>query len=106
MHKSGGTLSIEQITIGHRTVVAVEGEVTVAELSAALDRAHDAHPSELWLDLTGAGVADGAKLGEMLSAHRATTPGLALIGPDDALRRVLDGAVPIYDSRAAAHSAS
>jgi anti-sigma B factor antagonist len=115
--QDGSLISVEELQVGRRIVLAVAGEVdlsSVDELKAALERAHDEHPAELWLDLTGVDFIDSTGLTAILLAHRQLDDGvrrLAVICPGGSVRRVLelaglDRAVPVYETRAAAQAAS
>jgi anti-sigma B factor antagonist len=108
-------LTILHARIGHRLVLAAEGEVDLAsadELRAALAAAAaDSGAAEVWLDLSGLAFMDSTGITAIVDARSAFDGRrFALICPDGPVKRVLDiagiaRAIPIHPSRAEAHSA-
>jgi len=107
-------LALTESRIGHRLVLAAEGEVDLASadrLRAALDAAVQSGCSELWLDLSGLEFMDSTGITAIISA-RTSLDGrrFALICPPGPIRRVLEiagieHAIPIYATRSDAHTA-
>jgi anti-sigma B factor antagonist len=100
--------------VGHRTVLAVTGEVDLAtapELGSALDTALASGAQELWLDLSGTAFMDSSGLHLLLDAHRrmrGLRRRLVIVCPGGAVRRLFEiagvaDALPLYEDRAAAH---
>src|SRR5215813_4881830 len=112
-----GSLSIEELKVGLRVVIAVSGEIDLAsvdELKAALARAADGKPRDVWIDLTRVGFMDSTGLTTLVIAHREfdePTRRVAVICPEGPVRRLLelaglDRVLPVYPSRSAAQAAS
>jgi anti-sigma B factor antagonist len=100
--------------VGHRTVLAVTGEVDLAtapELGSAVDTALASGAQELWLDLSATAFMDSSGLHVLLDAHRrmrGLRRRLAIVCPQGAVRRLFEiagvaDALPLYEDRAAAH---
>jgi anti-anti-sigma factor len=110
--------SIGAHIVGHRTVLAVAGEIdlqTAPALAAAIDEALAAGAAELWVDLTATQFMDSSGLHALVTAHRRIQElnrRLAVIcRPGQPVRRLFEivGAadvLPLYDDRAAAHRAA
>ena len=65
--------SIRAHIVGHRTVLAVAGEIdlqTAPALAAAIDKALAAGAAELWVDLGATQFMDSSGLHALVSAHR------------------------------------
>lgn len=110
--------SISAQIVGHRTVLAVEGEIdlqTTPALAAAIDEAIASGAAELWVDLTATRFMDSSGLHALVGAYRRTEElnrRLAVICPPGRpVRRLFEiagasGVLPLYDDRAAAHRAA
>jgi anti-anti-sigma factor len=109
-------LRIAELKVGHRTVIAVSGEIdvaTVAELRAVVERVIESAAIEVWLDLGEVAFMDSSGLRLVLDA-RSALDGMArrfaVICPAGPVRRVLavsgvESALAIYPDRSAAHAA-
>jgi anti-anti-sigma factor len=108
------TLDVEELTIGHRRVLVVAGEVDYAsspELRHAVDGAFDDGARELWIDLGAVEFIDSTGLHVMLDARaRAHDLGrrIAVICPAGTVRRTfeyagINGEFPLFASRDEAH---
>jgi anti-sigma B factor antagonist len=107
-------LEVTEARIGHRFVLAATGEVDLASvplLRSGLMEAIDSGCAEIWLDLSDVEFMDSTGITAIIDAHSALDGRrFALICPGGPVRRVLDiagveRAIPIHDSRSAAHSA-
>jgi len=107
-------LSLSQARVGHRLVLAAEGEIDIASadrLRAALADAAGSGCAEIWLDLSDVGFMDSTGITAIVDARRRMDGRrFALICPDGPVRRVIeiagiDRAIAIHASRADAHSA-
>lgn len=107
-------MTVRRRLVGHRTVLAVTGEVDLAtapELASAVDTALASGAQELWLDLSGAAFMDSSGLHLLLDAHhrmRGLRRRLTIVCPGGAVRRLFEIAgvadvLPLYEDRAAAH---
>ena len=107
-------MRIDRRLVGHRTVLAVAGEVDLAtapELRSAVGAALGSGARELWLDLSATAFMDSAGLHVLLDTHhrmRELRRRLAIISPGGSVRRLfevagVDDALPLYDDRAAAN---
>lgn len=112
-----GRVTLTHHAIGHRTVLAVAGEVdllTAPELRVALDAAWETGAMELWIDLTETEFMDSTGLHAIVDAHeraRELQRRLAVICPPGGVRRVFDVAgltdrIPVFDGRGAAQRSS
>jgi anti-sigma B factor antagonist len=107
-------LELSEARIGHRLVLAATGEIDVASaplLCAALRDATLSGCAEIWLDLSDVEFMDSTGITAIVDA-RGSLDGrrFVLICPAGPVRRVLDiagveRAIPIHESRAAAHAA-
>ena len=109
-------LGVEEIRVGHRTVLAVTGELDIATapvLRGAVDRVMESAAVELWIDLNQVTFMDSTGLRVMLDAQRRVklhSKSLAVICRPGPVRRVfglsrVDEALTIHASRSAAHAA-
>jgi anti-sigma B factor antagonist len=107
-------MTVRRRLVGHRTVLAVTGEVDLAtapELGSAVDTALASGAQELWLDLSATAFMDSSGLHLLLDAHRrmrGLRRRLAIVCPGGAVRRLFEiaglaDALPLYEDRAAAH---
>jgi anti-anti-sigma factor len=89
-------MTVECRTVGHRTVLAVSGEVDIASspsLRSAVETAFDAGAHDLWIDLCDTTFMDSSGLHVLLDTHRiAEGPGgrLTIVCPPGNVRRVFD----------------
>jgi len=108
--------SVTTHVVGHRTVLALAGEVdidTAPAVAAAIDEALAAGATEVWIDLTGTTFLDSSGVHVLYDGHRralALNRRLLVICPGGRARRVLElvGAVdhlPVFRDRATAHHA-
>ncbi len=107
-------LSLSQARVGHRLVLAAEGEIDIAsadELREALAAAASSGAAEIWLDLSAVEFMDSTGITAIVDA-RSLFDGrrFAVICPNGAVRRVIeisgiDRAIAIHASRADAHAA-
>jgi anti-sigma B factor antagonist len=107
-------LVLSESRIGHRLVLAAEGEVDIAsadELRAALTAAVESGAAEIWLDLTAVEFMDSTGITAVVDA-RGLLDGrrFAVICPDGPVRRVfeisgVDRAIAIHATRSDAHAA-
>jgi anti-anti-sigma factor len=107
-------LQLEEVRVGHRLVLALDGEVdlaSVAVLHAAVERVRTCGAAEVWIDLSRVGFIDSTGLSALLAARRMLVPerALVLICPDGPPLRViriagLDRVFTIHPDRAAAHA--
>jgi anti-sigma B factor antagonist len=111
--ESDGAVIIEVISVGHRTVLAVEGEIdmlTAPAMTAAVDTALETSPQQLWLDFTATDFMDSTGIHALLDIQNRLVDRrchLAVIC-DGSVRRLLevtgvDGALRVYSDRDAAH---
>jgi anti-sigma B factor antagonist len=107
-------LTLSQSRIGHRLVLAVEGEVDVAsaaELRAALAAAAESGAAEVWLDISGVEFMDSTGITTLVDARGwLLERRFAVICPPGPVRRVIeiagvDRALAIHATRADAHAA-
>jgi len=107
-------LTIAEARIGHRLVLAVEGEVDIAsaeDLRVALAGAAQSGAVEVWLDLTGVEFMDSTGISVIVDTRSALdSRRFAVICPDGPVRRVfeiagIDRAIAIHPTRADAHAA-
>ena len=107
-------MTVRRRLVGHRTVLAVTGEVDLATapaLGSAVDAALASGAQELWLDLSATTFMDSSGLHLLLDAHRrmrGLRRRLAIVCPGGAVRRLFEiagvaDALPLYEDRAAAH---
>jgi anti-sigma B factor antagonist len=107
-------MTVRPRLVGHRTVLAVTGEVDLAtapELGSAVNTALASGAQELWLDLSATAFMDSSGLHLLLDAHRrmrGLRRRLAIVCPAGGVRRLLEiagvaDALPLYEDRAAAH---
>jgi anti-anti-sigma factor len=110
------SLTVREIRVGHRAVLAVSGELdlaTVDRLQTAVEAAIASGAAEVWVDLSHVGFMDSTGVRLLLSARallRARSKSLAVICPPGPVRRVLevsglDRSLAIHPDRAAAHAA-
>jgi anti-sigma B factor antagonist len=107
-------LFVSEARVGHRLVLAAEGEIDLAsvpQLRAALAYAAESGCAEVWLDLSEVGFMDSTGITAIVDA-RSVFDGrrFALICPDGPVRRVLEiagieRAIAVHASRADAHAA-
>jgi anti-anti-sigma factor len=89
-------MTVERREAGHRTVLAVFGEVDIASsphLRSALEAAFDAGAHELWVDLSAITFMDSSGLHVLLDMHRLAEGlrrRLTIICPPGNVHRVLD----------------
>jgi anti-sigma B factor antagonist len=107
-------LSLSQARIGHRLVLAAEGEIDIAsadDLREALAAAASSGAAEIWLDLSAVEFMDSTGITAIVDARNLLdSRRFAVIGPDGPVRRVIqisgiDRAIAIHASRAEAHAA-
>jgi anti-sigma B factor antagonist len=107
-------MTVSRRRVGHRTVLAVTGEVDLAtapELRSAVDTALASGAQELWLDLSATAFMDSSGLHVLLDAHRrirGLRRRLAIVCPGGPVRRLFEiagvaDALPLYEDRATAH---
>ena len=101
---SPSLLTVERRDAGHRTVIAVSGEVDMAsspslrsELEAALDA------QELRVDLCDTTFMDSSGIHVLLDIHRLAEGRMTIVCPPGPVRRVLDltgvaGALRVSDA--------
>jgi anti-sigma B factor antagonist len=110
------SIDVREIRVGHRSVLAVSGELDIATsdtLRAAVDGAIASGASEVWVDLTLVRVVDSTGLRVLIGAQarlRDHSKSLAVICPPGPVRNVfetsgLDQELVIHPDRAAAHAA-
>ena len=103
-------LTIEELQLGRRMVLAVAGEVdldSIEELRTALAHAEESQPKDVWIDLTKVEFMDSTGLTALALAHRHIDDPvrrLSLICPDGPVRRMLeisgiDRVMPVHASR-------
>jgi anti-anti-sigma factor len=103
--------------VGHRTVLAVIGEIdiaTVALLEQSVDGAIDDGAAELWIDLSHTTFLDTTGVHLLVDTRRrlaALNRRLAIICPPGRIRYLLDvvnvsGALPLFADRPSAHQAA
>ena len=106
-------MTVRPRRVGHRTVLAVTGEVDLAtapELRSAVDTALASGAQELWLDLSATAFMDSSGLHVLLDAHRRMRRlrrRLAIVCPGGPVRRLFEiagvaDALPLYEDRATA----
>jgi anti-sigma B factor antagonist len=107
-------MTIDRLVVGHRTVLAVSGELDVASapaLRAEADAALEAGAYEVWIDLSATTFMDSAGVHLLVELQERSTElsrRLAIICAPGHVLRVLDlthalSVLPIYADRAAAH---
>ena len=110
------SIDVREIRVGHRSVLAVSGELDIATsdtLRAAVDGAIASGAAEVWVDLTLVEVLDSTGLRVLLGAQarlRNHSKSLAVICPPGPVRSMfeasgLDQELVLYADRAAAHAA-
>jgi anti-sigma B factor antagonist len=111
-----GDLSIQELQIGRRTVLAASGEIdiaTAARIHTAAARALRSGASDLWIDLSEVAFMDSSGIHALLAARQAADVREArfvVICPEGPVLRVLriagiDHKVTIHPDRASAHAA-
>jgi anti-anti-sigma factor len=109
-------IGVRELRVGHRSVLAVSGELDIATsdtLRAAVDGAIASGAAEVWVDLTLVEILDSTGLRVLLGAQtrlRSHSKSLAVICPPGPVRAVfessgLDRELVIHPDRAAAHAA-
>jgi anti-sigma B factor antagonist len=89
-------MDVERRDVGHRTVLAVIGEVDIASspaLRSELEAALDAGAHELWVDLHATTFMDSSGLHVLLQMHQRAEElrrRLTIICPPGNVHRVLD----------------
>jgi anti-sigma B factor antagonist len=86
-------MTLERREAGHRTVVAVAGEVDIASapaLRSELETALDAGTPELWVDLCATTFMDSSGVHVLADAQRLAEERLTIVCPPGDVRRVLD----------------
>ncbi|HWM11442.1 MAG TPA: STAS domain-containing protein [Solirubrobacteraceae bacterium] len=112
-----GEVTVTAREVGHRTVLAVGGEVdyaTVPTVADAVDDALAAGAVELWLDFSKIEFMDSAGLHLLIETRRRVAElnrRLAIVCPSPTVLRLievagLDGKLPVYPDRAAANRAA
>jgi anti-sigma B factor antagonist len=118
MHPTDGagplpTLGLLESRVGHRLVLAVDGEVDLASapaLRTALLGALESGAAEIWLDLSRVAFMDSIGLTVLVETHEQLGERrFALICPDGPVRRLLavagmDRVIPVHANRSAAHA--
>ena len=109
------SIDVREIRVGHRSVLAVSGELDIATsdtLREAVDGAIASGAAEVWVDLAQVQVLDSTGLRVLLGAHerlRAHSKSLAVICPPGPVRSVFETSeleqLAIFPDRAAAHAA-
>jgi anti-anti-sigma factor len=108
------TMTIHRRLVGHRTILAVTGEVDLAttpELGSAVDEALASGARELWLDLSATTFMDSSGLHVLLDTQRRMDRlrrRLAIVCPEGPVRRLFElagvlEALPLSDDRTADH---
>ena len=86
-------MTVECREAGHRTVLAVSGEIDIASAPAlrfALETALDAGPQELCVDLCATTFMDSSGLHVLVDAQQTAEGRLTIVCPPGNVRRVLD----------------
>ena len=107
---STSTFTIERREAGHRTVLAVAGEVDIASapaLRSALETALESGAHELWVDLCATTFMDSSGLHVLLDTHSLADRlrrRLTVVCPPGNVRRVLDltgivNTLRVYEAR-------
>ena len=107
-------MTVHRQLVGHRTVLAVTGEVDIAtapELGSAVGAALASAAQELWLDVSATTFMDSSGLHVLLDTNRrmrGLRRRLAIVCPAGPVRRLFEiagvaDALPLYDDRAGAH---
>ena len=109
------SIDVREIRVGHRSVLAVTGELDIATsgtLRAAVDGAVNSGAAEVWVDLTHVQVLDSSGLRVLLGAQerlRERSKSLAVVCPPRPVRSVFETSgldqLTIFPDRAAAHAA-
>jgi anti-sigma B factor antagonist len=109
-------LEFSQLQVGHRTVLAVSGEIDIATAPALLEAVDAVLASgalDVWLDLSAVTFMDSTGVRALLDTRAAlssTGRTFAVICPPGPVRRVLqiagvEGDLPLFVDRASAHAA-
>jgi anti-sigma B factor antagonist len=109
-------IEVQEIRVGHRSVLAVSGELdlaTAGTLQAAIEHAVASGAADVWVDLSRVPFMDSTGLRVLLVAQallRERSKSLAIICPPGAVRRVfeisgVDRSLAIHPDRATAHAA-
>jgi anti-anti-sigma factor len=112
-----GDLSIQEVRIGRRAVLAASGEIDIAtaeRICPAVTRAAESGAVDLWLDLSEVTFMDSSGMHAILAAQGAADAREArfvVICPEGPVLRVLqiagvDRGLTIYPDRPSAHAAS
>jgi anti-sigma B factor antagonist len=112
-----GEATVSTCQVGHRTVLAIGGEVdyaTVPTVADAVDAALGAGAVDLWLDFSATEFMDSAGLHLLLETRRRVAElnrRLAIVCPSPTVQRLievsgLEGKLPVYADRAAANRAA
>ena len=112
-----GTARFTRQTVGHRSVVAVSGEVDVhaaPSFRRAIDEALSTGGAELWIDLSETDFLDSSGLHALVDADARVVElkrRLTVICPPGPVRRVIDVSglgeqLPLAVDRTAAHRSS
>ena len=109
------SIDVREIRVGHRSVLAVSGELDIATsdtLRVAVDDAIGSGAAEVWVDLTHVQVLDSTGLRVLLGADarlREHSKSLSVICPPGPVRSVFETAeldqLAVFPDRAAAHAA-
>ena len=111
-----GELSIQELRIGRRAVLAVSGEIDIAtagRICPAVAHALNAGARDIWLDLSAVTFMDSSGMHAIVAARdvaQACRASFVVICPDGPLLRVLriaglDRELRLYADRATAHAA-
>jgi len=106
-------ITITRTDVGHRTVLAVTGELDIAstpDLASAVDAAIELGARDLWIDLSETSFVDSSCLHFLLETVRRARElqlRFAVVCPPGSVRRVFDvagvaAALPLYDDAGAA----
>ena len=107
-------VTIERFDVGHRTLLAVAGELDIAstpELGTAVDAALESGACDLWIDLSATTFVDSSCLHVLIETDRRASElhrRFAIVCPPGTVRRVFDvagvaAALPLYDDLGSAH---
>lgn len=107
-------VTIERFDVGHRTLLAVAGELDIAstpELGTAVDAALESGACDLWIDLSATTFVDSSCLHALIETDRRASElhrRFAIVCPPGTVRRVFDvagvaAALPLYDDLGSAH---
>jgi anti-anti-sigma factor len=111
-----GALSIREVRIGARAILAVSGDIDMAtadRIRPAVAGAAESGATEVWLDLSDVRFADSSGMHAILACREAADAAKAsflVVCPDGPVLRVLrmlglEREVTVHPDRASAHAA-